>query len=316
MLISVHETVDTRGRSSVLASAALLGITLLLAILALTFGPLGGSAFAAQTIAQCNGVANTGGLGLTCDVTVTNTLNVSTGVGSSEVVLTECHGAANTKPTCTVTPVSYNTLTTSVNQCNDAANGGGSNVLCTVHVINQITGAATSTGVTVNQCDGSGAGGPGSGINCDPFPATTTGATITQCDGSTNGGGAAGRVECTVTPSTESAQLPVTINQCNGAANGGGSLLTCTVSLVNNITAASVGTPTPTATPAPVATSSARNTLHDSRTDGIEFAGSATAVTPGGTTGAWLPLEVGFGALVLAAASFLAFFIRSGAARR
>ncbi|WBM79747.1 hypothetical protein KIV56_16265 [Cryobacterium breve] len=72
---------DTRGRSSVLARTALLGITLLLAILALTFGPLGGSAFAAPSVAQCNGVANTGGLELLCDVTVTNTLDVATGVG-------------------------------------------------------------------------------------------------------------------------------------------------------------------------------------------------------------------------------------------
>jgi hypothetical protein len=319
MLISVHETVDTRGRSSVLARAALLGITLLLAILALTFGPLGGSAFAAPSVAQCNGVANTGGLELLCDVTVTNTLDVATGVGSSVVTLRECHGAANTaNPVCTTTTTTYDTLSTSVDQCNDAANGGGSNVVCTVHVINQITGTATSSGVTVNQCGGSGAGGPAPSLNCDPFPATTTGATITQCNGSTNGGGAPNRVECTVAPSTQSAQLAVSINQCNGAANGGGSLVTCTVSLVNTITAVPTPTPTPTAaavTPTPVATSAARNTLHDSRTDGIALAGSATS-GPGSNPGVWLPLQAGLLVLILGVAASLGFIARSGATRR
>jgi hypothetical protein len=311
MLSSVRGDLYTSGRQ-VPARAAILGLALLLAVLALTFGPFGSSAFAAQTAAQCNGVANTGGLELTCDVTVTNTLDVATGVGSSVVTLKECHGPANTaNPACTTTPTSYTTPTTSVDQCNNAANGGGSNVTCTVHVINQITGAATSTGVTIDQCDGSGAGGPAPTLNCDPFPATTTGATITQCNGSTNGGGAADRVTCTVTPSTESAQLPVSITQCNGAANGGGSLVTCTVSLVNTITpAAALAAPTatPTATPTPVAKIVAKNILHDSRTDGIEFAGAAPD--------AGIPLQAGLMVLILAAAASLVFTVRSGAARR
>jgi len=319
----VRGSAGTLDHRPVLARAALLGVAVLLAVLALTFGPFGGSAFAAQTVAQCNGVANTGGLALICDVTVTNTLDVSTGAGSSVVTVRECHGPANTlNPTCTTTTTSYTGVTTSVNQCNDAANGGGSNVECAVHVVNQITGTATSTGVTVNQCDGSGAGGPAPTLNCDPFPATTTGATITQCNGSTNGGGAADRVTCTVTPSTQSAQLAVSINQCNGAANGGGSLVTCTVSLVNTITAVAVPTSTPTptatavavntATPTPVPSSAARNTLHDSRTDGIELAASATATTPG----TWLPLQAGLVVLILAAVASLVFTVRSGAARR
>ncbi|TFD23389.1 hypothetical protein [Cryobacterium sp. TMS1-13-1] len=254
----------------------------LLAVFGLTFAPSGSSASAAQTITQCNNVANTGGLGLNCDVIVVNNLDVSTGVASSTVTVKECHAAANTAPTCTTATTSYDSLTTSVNQCNDAANGGGSSVVCNVMVTNNVTGSTSTdvTDATVNQCNGSGAEGTGPTLNCDPFPASTTGATITQCNGSTNGGGASDRVTCTVTPSTTSALLPVSINQCNGTANGGGSVVTCAASLTN-ITLASATTPTPIA----------KNTLHDSKTDGF-----VPATDDGGS-----PLLLGVGALLLAA---------------
>ena len=246
---------------------SVLAAALLIAVLGLTFAPAGGSASAAQTIAQCNNVDNTGGLGLSCDVTVTNNLDVSTGVASSTVIIKECHGAANTEPTCTTSTTSYNTLTTSVNQCNYAANGGGASVICNVSVTNNITGASTTgvSGATVDQCNGSGAEGSAPTLNCDPLPASTSGATITQCNGSTNGGGAPERVTCTVTPSTMSAQLAVSINQCNNTANGGGSVVTCTASLTN-IELASETAPIPAP---PTATPPAKNTLHDAKTDGF-----------------------------------------------
>ena len=260
-----------------------LAAVLLLAVFGLTFAPSGSSASAAQTIAQCNDVANTGGLGLNCDVIVINNLDVTTGVASSTVTVTECHAAANTAPTCTTATTSYDALTTSVNQCNDAANGGGSSVICNVTVTNNVTGAASTdvTSATVNQCNGSGAEGPGPTLNCDPFPASTTSATVTQCNGSDNGGGAADRVTCTVTPSTTSALLPVSINQCNGTANGGGSVVTCAASLTNISLAA---TPTPT----PIE----KNTLHDSKTDGFNAATTDEAGSP---------LFLGIGGLLLAA---------------
>lgn len=277
-------------RISVLAAA------LFIAVLGLTFAPSGGPASAAETIAQCNNVANTGGLGLNCDVAVTNNLNVTTGVSSSTVTVRECHAAANTAPTCTTATTSYNSLTTSVNQCNDAANGGGSSVICNVTVTNNVTGAADAsiTGATVDQCNGSGAVGIAPTLNCDPFPASTTNATITQCNGAVNGGGAPDRVTCTVSPSTMSAQLAVTINQCNGTANGGGSVVTCAASLTN-VALASAETPTtaqaPAATTTPSPAPMAKNTLYDSQTDGFTHTADA---------GVGSPLLLGFGALFLA----------------
>ena len=233
---------------------------LLIAVLGLTFAPLGSSASAAEAIAQCNSIDNTPGLGISCDVTVTTNLDVATGVASSTVTLKECRGAANTALTCAPPKTtSYGSLVSSVEQCNFAANGGGASVICNVYVTNNITGGSTAsvTPATVNQCNGSGAAGPAPTLNCSPVPASTPSATITQCNGSTNGGGAAERVECTVTPSTASSQLPVTINQCNNTANGGGSVVTCTASLTNKALTSSPP---------------AKNVLNDSRTDGFTHA--------------------------------------------
>ena len=244
---------------------------LLIAVSGLTFAPLGSPASAAPavtsalpTVTQCNAIAEGGGQGIACDVTVTNNLDVATGVASSTVTLKECSGAAGPALTCkTPTTTSYDFLVTSVEQCNFAANGGGASVICNVYVTNNITGGSTTgvTPVTVNQCNGSGAEGSQPTLDCDPFPARTTSATITQCNGSTNGGGAAERVDCTVTPSTMSSQLPVSINQCNNTANGGGSIVTCTASLTNNVLPAKNTTTPP-----------AKNVLNDSRTDGFTHA--------------------------------------------
>lgn len=287
-----------------LATAALL-----IAVLGLTFVPAGSPASAAE-VNQCNGVANGGGQGLNCDVTVTNNLDVETGAESSTIVVTECRGDANTDLTCTTTPTNSSSLTTKVEQCNDAAIGGGSSVICNVSVTNNVTGAASTdvTGATVNQCNGSGAEGTEPTLNCDPIPVSTTEATITQCNGSANGGGASMRVTCTVDPSTVSAELPepVTIDQCNRTANGGGSVVTCNASLTNVFlpSALATSTPTPTATaapqnqaaatPTPSATAApvGKNTLHDSRTDGF---------TPTTDEGGDSVVALGIGGLLMAA---------------
>ena len=228
-----------------LTRVAILIVSVLVAVVALAFGPAGGAAFADQAIAQCDGLDNTGGLEIKCDVTVTNNLNVATGVASSVVTVTACQGAADALSSC-VGPVttSYNTLTTSVNQCNDSENGAGAVVICSVQVINNITGGTSPTAATVNQCVGSGAEGTEPTLACNPFPATTSNATVTQCNKSANGGGAQMRVTCTVaTGSTESSQLAVTINQCNGSANGGGSIVTCKTELTTLALAAAVELP-------------------------------------------------------------------------
>jgi hypothetical protein len=175
-----------------------------------------------------NGVDNTGGLGLICQVTIVNTITASG--GSARVTVRECHGAAgNPQAACTTTTRVLNAPVTAVTQCNSSINGGGGTLRCSVRVTNNFVGLSTgATAATVNQCVGSG-GGITTG--CDPFPATTTGATITQCNGSANGGTLVG-LTCTAT-GTKPSSHGVTINQCNGSANGGGALVICSASITN-----------------------------------------------------------------------------------
>jgi hypothetical protein len=200
----------------------------------LTAGSLVTSPFAsaatkvASTTTCSNGVDNTGGLGLICEVTIVNTITRSG--GSSRTVVRECHGAAGApQAACTTTRWNMNRVVTRVNQCNDSINGGGGTLRCSVRVTNNFVGMSPGSSVaTKNQCVGSG-GGITTG--CDPFPATTTGATITQCNGSANGGTLVG-LRCTAS-GTKSSSLGVRINQCNGSANGGGSLVICSANITN-----------------------------------------------------------------------------------
>jgi hypothetical protein len=192
----------------------------------------------APTTTCSNGVDNTPGLGVICEVTVVNTIT-PTG-GSATVTVRECHGAAgDPEAACTTTTDILTEPVTAVTQCNDATNGGGGTLRCSVDVTNNYVVDPAPTAVTVNQCVGSGGGIT---IGCDPFPATTTGATITQCNGSANGGTLV-QLECTATGTAASAH-GVTINQCNGSANGGGSLVICSANIDNNAAAPS---PAPTA---------------------------------------------------------------------
>jgi hypothetical protein len=183
----------------------------------------------APTTTCSNGVDNTPGLGLICQVTIVNTITASG--GSAKVSVHECHGAAgDPSAACTTTTKNLTKPVTKVTQCNDSINGGGGTLRCSVKVTNNFVGASPgASAATVNQCVGSG-GGITTG--CDPFPATTTGATITQCNGSANGGTLVG-LTCTAS-GTNSASHGVTINQCNNSANGGGSLVICSATIANN----------------------------------------------------------------------------------
>ncbi|MGZ8527383.1 MAG: hypothetical protein ACXWWR_01185, partial [Candidatus Limnocylindrales bacterium] len=129
----------------------------------------------AKTTTCSNGVDDTPGLGLICEVTVVNTIT-PTG-GTARVTVRECHGAAgDPEAACTTTTRRLTTLVTAVTQCNDSTNGGGGTLRCSVRVTNNFIGlSARATAATVNQCVGS---GDGIANNCDPFPASTTGATI------------------------------------------------------------------------------------------------------------------------------------------
>ena len=189
--------------------------------------PVAAATIAPTTVCS-NGVDDTGGLGLICNVTVVNTISAS--VGYATVTVHECHGSAGA-PTasCVDTTMIVTQPVTAVTQCNDSINGGGGTLRCTVQVTNNFYSLSPgSTAATVNMCVGSG-GGITTG--CDPYPATTTGAAITQCNGSANGGTLVG-MTCTATGTMASA-LAVTINQCNGSANGGGALVICSANVDN-----------------------------------------------------------------------------------
>jgi hypothetical protein len=221
-----------------------LGILLSCALLIFGSSVLATSASAATiapTTTCSNGVDNTPGLGLICEVTVVNTIT-ATG-GSATVTVRECHGAAgDPEAACTTVTDDLTEPVTAVTQCNDATNGGGGTLRCSVDVTNNFVGAdPAATAATVNQCVGS---GDGITTGCDPFPATTTGATITQCNGSANGGTLV-ELTCTAT-GTESSAFGVTINQCNGSTNGGGGLVICSANIENNAAAPS---PAPSAGP-------------------------------------------------------------------
>ncbi|HEU0205290.1 MAG TPA: hypothetical protein VFQ74_01190 [Pseudolysinimonas sp.] len=231
-MTSTTDSRATRRRRRIGAAILTGGMALMLAI---ALGPA--SPATAATIAQCSSVDDSPGLGMQCDITVVNTLNVATGATGSSVTVKECHGAANTDLTasCVERTTLSTELVTSVSQCNYAITSGGS-LLCSVSVVNNITGVATPVAATVNQCNGSLTGGTVVLRACNPDGLSTTGADITQCNDSDNGGGSS--LSCTVEAgSTSVAALLVTINQCNNSANGGGSLIVCSSRIVNNVTA-------------------------------------------------------------------------------
>ena len=219
----------------------------LLAVAAVACLPLLGASSASAAplpISQCNGTDNSTNEAVECHVVVTNTVNVATGVKSSSTVVTECHGFANAEPTC-LAPQTLNTndVVLSVTQCNGSGNGTGSTVICSVEVINNIVGTATPQTVTINQCQGSGAGGAdATSLNCDSYDSTDPStATVVQCNGSGNNGGGILRVTCTVEGGSTASVIPTTVNQCVGSGNGGGAYVTCSVEFTTNIVAAPGG---------------------------------------------------------------------------
>lgn len=234
-----------------------LAIALTAAALLLGSLSIAGSVSAATNVVStttcANGMDNTGGLGLICQVTVVNTITASG--GTSRTTVRECHGAAG-DPTasCRTTVWNMSRPVTNVTQCNDSINGGGGTLRCSVKVTNNFVGRATgATAATVNQCVGS---GDGIANTCSPFAASTTSATITQCNGSANGGTLV-QLKCTAS-GTKPSSNGVRINQCNGSANGGGALVICSASIANNrvsaAAAASAGTGSnPTAPPTDLA---------------------------------------------------------------
>lgn len=265
---------------AVLRARPLLSLLLVAAAAVLACGllPAGIAAAAAPAVEQCNGVDDVGGQEVRCDVTVVNTFDAGTGVGSSTVTVQECHGPAGAPICGPVTTTSFADVVQSVRQCEGSGSGGGGVVTCTVRVTSNITGAATTAPATVDQCNGSGeGGGTMPTTSCSPI-GSTTGATVTQCNGSGNGGGATLRVRCDVDPSTQTAALPVSISQCNGSGNGGGATLTCRSSLTSSITAAPAPSPSASATASATASASATPSATPSVTPSATPSGSPTPV--------------------------------------
>jgi hypothetical protein len=210
----------------------------LLLLGSLTFASTVGASTIASVTTCSNGVDDTPGLGLICQVTVVNTITASG--GSAKVTVRECHGAAGDPTAACSTKTRFLTSpVTRVRQCNFATNGGGGTLRCSVRVTNNFVGVNPgATNATVDQCVGS---GDGIANNCDPFPATTTNATITQCNGSANGGTLV-QLKCTAT-GTKSSAFRFTINQCNNSTNGGGALVICSANIINqSVTAPSTST--------------------------------------------------------------------------
>ncbi|HEY0443268.1 MAG TPA: hypothetical protein VGC90_03510 [Candidatus Limnocylindrales bacterium] len=272
-----------------LVQAAVMAFALVAAA-SIVSAPAASAATLARTTVCSNGVDNTGGLGLICEVTIVN--RITAVGGSAKVTVRECHGAAgDPAASCVVTTRNLTRPVTVVTQCNDSINGGGGTLRCKVTVTNNFIGISrAATAATVNQCVGSG-GGITTG--CDPFPATTSGATITQCNGSANGGTLVG-LTCTAT-GTKSANAAVRINQCNGSANGGGALVICSASITNNQLAA------PTPTPSPTSTSGGSTGVTPPETSTIAASDDATGA----------PLPVGGIVLVVAIGALAAIRIRA-----
>jgi hypothetical protein len=237
----------------------------------------------APAATQCDPPAFPTGAGfeVSCNITIANSVS-SAGAPGSTITATSCLAAAGVLPPfgCTTVVTTSNQLVTTVNQCNGIVVGGGSNVTCSVSVVNTVPAGSATVGVTVNQCIGSGTGGGTQPILvCAPV-SSTSGATVTQCNGSGNGGGGSTRVKCT--ESGGATALPLSINQCNGSANGGGSTVTCTVSFTNNFLAA---VPTTTTTTIPKAPTTPTTTPTTPTTPGTPPTPTKTPTAPTSGTG-------------------------------
>lgn len=246
---------------------------------------------AVSVATQCNGEMNGGGTEVACTVTVVNYLTANgtlSATSPSTVTMTRCVGASGpiSTLTCTTVVSTSSEPVTAVQQCNGSGNGGGGAVVCTVAIANHFSGnPAAITPATVYQCVGSVITGTGAPGTCTP--ANTPGvtsvseATAGQCNGSGNGGTSVGFV-CSVTgTSTTTTSAPVHVDQCNGSGNGGGALVSCQVTVTNDVAAPTV-TSTPTAVPtaSPSGSPTGSSTSTPSSTPAVTSSPAATQTPP------------------------------------
>ena len=138
-------------------------------------------------------------------------------------------------------------------QCNSEMNGGGTEVACTVTVVNYLSASGElsqtpPSTVTMTRCVG--ASGPLGTLTCTTTTSVSTQpvTAVRQCDASGNGGG--GSVVCTATitnhfSGSPGSVTPATVYQCIGSViTGTGAPGTCTPANtpgVTSVTAATVG---------------------------------------------------------------------------
>ena len=112
-----------------------------------------------------------------------------------------------------LTGVSSSVSAAPATQCNGEQNGGGTQVACTVTVVNYVTSAGTIS-----------TAGPSTVV-------------ITRCVGAS---GPVSTLTCTTTTLT-STEPVVLVQQCNGSANGGGGTVRCSATVTNNFSGAPAG---------------------------------------------------------------------------
>lgn len=170
-------------------------------------------------------------------------------------------------------------------QCDGEQNGGGTEVACTVTVVNYLTA--------------------GGALSATP-PSTLT---MTRCVGAS---GPLATLTCTTTTTTSS-QPVTTIDQCNGSGNGGGGTVICTATVTNHfagspaaITPATVyqgigsaitgtgapGTLTPANTPGITSIAAATVGQCNGSGNGGTSVGFVCIVTAGSTMTSALPVNV------------------------
>ena len=116
-------THQPQGESMPRSLAILLSCGLLL-LGSLAFAGAASAADIGPTTTCTNGVPDTAGLGVICEITIVNTIT-PTG-GSAVVSVRECHGAANDAEadcSASVADVLLTEPVSAVNQCNNALNG-------------------------------------------------------------------------------------------------------------------------------------------------------------------------------------------------
>ena len=139
---------------------------------------------------------------------------------------------------CTGDITNSNDSSNAVHQCNNSDNGGGSATVCTVDIVNNISGdaPAPATALTLDQCNGSRPGRRSQHHRLHPELAG-----FARRDPVQRLGRWWRRDLGLHRIRYDQRRIPVTVDQCNGSENGGGSTVTCSTTITTNIT--DTGTP-------------------------------------------------------------------------